>query len=99
MEEHCGVLDPSNPCRCRRRIGAAIGRGRVDPEELLFVERVDALKLEMQRFTDAGAIFRSHPEPTATTTRLSAPSAHHLRIPGPPARNGRGHRGLASSTG
>ena len=40
MEGHCGVLDPSNPCRCRRRIGAAIGRGRVDPEELLFVERV-----------------------------------------------------------
>ena len=62
MEEHCGVLDPSNACRCRRRIGAAIGRGRVDPAELLFVERVDALKLEMQRFTDAGAIFRSHPE-------------------------------------
>jgi RNA polymerase sigma factor (sigma-70 family) len=62
MEEHCGVLDPSNRCRCRRRIGAAIGRDRVDPEELLFVGRVDALKLEMQRFTDAGAIFRSHPE-------------------------------------
>jgi hypothetical protein len=29
---------------------------------LLFAHRADALKLEMQRFTDAGAIFRSHPE-------------------------------------
>jgi RNA polymerase sigma factor (sigma-70 family) len=62
MEGHCGLLDPSNPCRCRRRVGAAIRRGRVDPGDLLFARRVDALKLEMQRFTDAGAIFRSHPE-------------------------------------
>jgi hypothetical protein len=45
-----------------RRVGAAIRRGRIDPENLLFARRVDALKLDMQRFTDAGAIFRSHPE-------------------------------------
>jgi hypothetical protein len=38
-------------------------RGRVDPNKLLFAQRVAALKLDMQRFTDAGAIFRSHPEP------------------------------------
>jgi hypothetical protein len=62
MESHCGLLGPGNPCRCQRRIGAAIKRGRVDPEDLLFAHRVDALKLEMERFTDAGAIFRSHPE-------------------------------------
>ena len=62
MQGHCGLLDPDNACRCRRRIGAAIRRGRVDPEDLLFARRVGALKLEMQRFTDAGAIFRSHPE-------------------------------------
>jgi RNA polymerase sigma factor (sigma-70 family) len=62
MQRHCGLLDPANPCRCRRRIGAAIQRGRVDPEDLHFARRVDALKLDMQRFTDAAAIFRSHPE-------------------------------------
>jgi RNA polymerase sigma factor (sigma-70 family) len=62
MQGHCGLLDPSNPCRCRRRVGAAIQRGRVDPEDLLFVDRVDVLKVEMERFTDARAIFRSHPE-------------------------------------
>jgi RNA polymerase sigma factor (sigma-70 family) len=62
MQDHCGLLDPANPCRCRRRIGAAIQRGRVDPDDLLFVRRVSALKFEMERFTDAGAIFRSHPE-------------------------------------
>jgi hypothetical protein len=62
MEGHCGLVDPSNECRCRRRVGAAIARGRVDPEDLLFARRVDALKLDMQRFTDAGAVLRSHPE-------------------------------------
>jgi DNA-directed RNA polymerase specialized sigma24 family protein len=61
VQGHCGLLDPANPCRCRRRVGAAIQRGRVDPEDLLFAQRVEALKLDMQRFTDAGAIFRSHP--------------------------------------
>ena len=62
MEGHCGLVDPDNPCRCRRRIGAAIQQERVDPDNLLFARRVSALKLEMERFTDAGAIFRSHPE-------------------------------------
>ena len=62
MQGHCGLLDPDNACRCRRRIGAAIRGGRVDPEDLHFARRVGSLKLEMQRFTDAGAIFRSHPE-------------------------------------
>ncbi len=62
MQGHCGLLDPDNACRCRRRIGAGIQRGRVDPDDLLFARRVDALKLDMERFTDAGAIFRSHPE-------------------------------------
>jgi RNA polymerase sigma factor (sigma-70 family) len=62
MQGHCGLLDARNACRCRRRVGAAIKRGRVDPEDLLFAQRVDALKLDMEHFTDAGAIFRSHPE-------------------------------------
>jgi RNA polymerase sigma factor (sigma-70 family) len=62
MESHCGLLDLGNECRCRRRIGAAIQHRRVDPDDLLFAKRVDALKLEMERFTDAGALFRSHPE-------------------------------------
>ena len=56
------------PYRCRRQIGAGIQRGRVGPEDLLFARRVHALKLNMQRFTDAGAICGSHPE-------LSAPPA------------------------
>ena len=62
MRGHCGLVDPANPCRCRRRIGAAIALGRFDPSDLLFARRVEALKRDMERFSDAGAVFRSHPE-------------------------------------
>jgi RNA polymerase sigma factor (sigma-70 family) len=72
MAGHCGVLDPANACRCRRRIGAAIGRGRLAPDDLLFARRVGALKRDMERFTDAGAIFRSHPELRAAPRLVDA---------------------------
>jgi RNA polymerase sigma factor (sigma-70 family) len=62
MRGHCGLLDPANPCRCHRRVGAAITHGRADPSNLLFATRVEGLKRDMEAFTDAGAIFRSHPE-------------------------------------
>ena len=62
MRGHCGLLDPANTCRCRRRIGAAAVNGRLDPTDLRFARRVDALKRDMETFTDAAAVFRSHPE-------------------------------------
>ena len=62
MRGHCGLVDRANACRCHRRIGAAIARGRVDPGDLLFAGRVSALRRDMEAFTDAGAVFRSHPE-------------------------------------
>ena len=62
MRGHCGLLDPANACRCHRRVGAAIAHGRADPSNLLFATRVEGLKRDMEAFTDAGAIFRSHPE-------------------------------------
>ena len=62
MRGHCGLLDADNACRCRRRVGGAIASGRVDPADLRFARRVGALKRDMERFTDAGAVFRSHPE-------------------------------------
>jgi RNA polymerase sigma factor (sigma-70 family) len=36
MAGHCGLVDPANPCRCRRRLGRAVAAGRVDPGNLLF---------------------------------------------------------------
>jgi RNA polymerase sigma factor (sigma-70 family) len=62
MRGHCGLVDPANACRCHRRVGAAIARGRLDPGSPLFAHRVRTLKRDMESFTDAGAVFRSHPE-------------------------------------
>jgi hypothetical protein len=50
-----------HPRRCRR-IGAAVAHGHVDRDDLLFARRVGARKRDMERFTDAGALLRSHPE-------------------------------------
>lgn len=73
MQAHCGLLDPANPCRCRRRIGAAIGHDRLDPAILLFARQVDALKLDMQRFTDAGDLPQPpRPADAAATGRRRA---------------------------
>ncbi|GAK53115.1 RNA polymerase sigma factor [Candidatus Moduliflexus flocculans] len=36
MDEKCGLVKPTNPCRCIRKTRAAIAAGRVDPEHLQF---------------------------------------------------------------
>jgi RNA polymerase sigma factor (sigma-70 family) len=56
---HCGIVDPANSCRCRRRIGTAIAQARVDPDNLLFARRGVA---DMERLHDAAAVMRSHPD-------------------------------------
>ena len=48
------------------------------PSNLLFATRVEGLKRDMEAFTDAGAIFRSHPE---AARRLS----HRRRRATPPS--------------
>ncbi len=68
MKGHCGLVDPGNPCRCRRRVGRAIAVGRIDRERLLFAthprrsETVRTAVGEMERLHAAAAIFRAHPD-------------------------------------
>jgi RNA polymerase sigma factor (sigma-70 family) len=60
---HCGLVNPSAPCRCDRRVRAAINNGRVRRDELLFAGPGDALALvgEMERLHDLASLMRSHP--------------------------------------
>jgi RNA polymerase sigma factor (sigma-70 family) len=83
MRGHCGLVDPDNACRCRRRIGRAIAVGRVAPEELLFATRpvsgyVTTGVGEMERLHDAAAVFRSHPSYQAPD-RLAAALGELIR--------------------
>ena len=82
---HCGIVNPSAPCRCRRRVDVAVGGGRMQPERLRFVERstVEDAKVQIQDLHDVAALFRSAGEfdsPADLTT-------HVLRVldahPGP----------------
>ena len=41
MRARCGLANPANPCRCRRRVKTAISLGRVDPERLLFASSAE----------------------------------------------------------
>ena len=61
MSDHCGLASPVNPCRCRRRMGAAIRQSRLDPDHLLFARDVRRHVDQMERLHDAAAVFRSHP--------------------------------------
>ena len=72
MRARCGLANPANACRCRRRVNAAVTLGRVDPRNLLFASSAEQARrfpevlreirlLEEER--RAAALYRSHPRP------------------------------------
>ncbi len=72
FEAHCGLTNPANSCRCRRRLAAALELGRVDPENLLFAyslaqaRRFPQVLAEIRRLEAtrrAAALYRSQPPP------------------------------------
>ncbi|MGH8598208.1 MAG: RNA polymerase sigma factor [Gammaproteobacteria bacterium] len=75
MTAHCGLINPSNACRCRRRVGTAVAVGRVNPSELRFAtslqqaKRFPGLLAKIRRLEEsrrAVALYRSHPTATAS---------------------------------
>jgi RNA polymerase sigma factor (sigma-70 family) len=71
MNNQCGLVNESNPCRCPRKTRGFVLDGHVDPHHLLFVpehvERVRDVAAETVREIDDlverrhAAIFREHP--------------------------------------
>jgi RNA polymerase sigma factor (sigma-70 family) len=71
MKTRCGLANPENPCRCRRRVTRAIELKRIDRERLLFAHdpknanefpSVLATIRKLKETQRAVALFRSHPE-------------------------------------
>ncbi len=70
MNDKCGLVNPSNPCRCARKTRGFMQAGYVDPENLLFArERIRQVN-HMAPATAAvlttldkqcGEVFRQHP--------------------------------------
>lgn len=77
MQAHCGIVNPVNPCRCARQVQPMIGKGRIDPQNLLFAVH-PALRQEVAELDDLGdaaAVFRSHPRypsPPAAVAAIKA---------------------------
>ncbi len=67
MENNCGLVNPDRLCRCKQRIGIAIESRRINPEQLLFVNKpsagefVEECKDEMENFDKVSAVFTSNP--------------------------------------
>ena len=70
MNDKCGLVNPSNPCRCARKTRGFMQAGYVDPENLLFArarirqvndvataKAADLTTLDKQ----CGEVFRQHP--------------------------------------
>lgn len=69
MKRHCGLVNPQNACRCRRRVTAAINLGRVDPGNLLFAHSPDHARQfshvvgkirQLEETQRACALYKSH---------------------------------------
>ena len=71
MNSQCGLVNKSNPCRCRKKTQGFINDGHVDPQQLLFVpqhvQRVNEAAADTVREIDDviersyAAIYRDHP--------------------------------------
>jgi RNA polymerase sigma factor (sigma-70 family) len=76
MTEHCGLIEPGNPCRCKLRINCAVERGHVRPKDLLFAyslphaKRFPEVLHTIRQLEDSrrvAALYRSHPELESST--------------------------------
>ena len=72
MRLKCGLVNPQNRCRCRRRLNHAVKMKRVDSKNLLFAHELNSAKnfpevlskiRELEESQRAVALYRSHPEP------------------------------------
>jgi len=71
MNNQCGLVNASNPCRCPKKTRGFISDGHVDPERLLFarehVQRINEAATDTVRAVDDvadtayAAIYRDHP--------------------------------------
>ena len=80
MISRCGLANPNNACRCRRRVAAAVARGRVNPSDLLFASSLEQAKRfpqvlsmirQLEEARRAAALYRSQPNPQPSGSFVS----------------------------
>ena len=80
MRARCGLANPDNACRCRRRVATAVNLGRVDPTSLLFASSLEQARQfpqvlvkirQLEETRRAAALYKSHPGPIASEAFVS----------------------------
>jgi RNA polymerase sigma factor (sigma-70 family) len=80
MKSRCGLANPANACRCRRRVATAVDLGRVDPARLLFASsreqarrfpEVLAKIRQLEETRRAAALYKSLPDPKPSEAFVS----------------------------
>ena len=68
---HCGIVNPANACRCRKRIDHALQSGRVQPQNLRFAQDLNSPKQfegivaqisKLEETQQLVALYRAQPE-------------------------------------
>lgn len=94
MMSRCGLANPANACRCRRRVASAVKQGRVDPDNLIFATSSGRAKQfpqvlikirQLEETRRAAALYRSHPTPKPSKAFIAwlksladEKSGHHI---------------------
>ncbi|MCI4671825.1 MAG: RNA polymerase sigma factor [Bacteroidia bacterium] len=64
IHRNCGIVNPSNPCRCHKKVDDAIENNRINPEKLLFTktERTEQLIVSISSIQDEVGLYQSNPD-------------------------------------
>ena len=64
LHGNCGLVNPTNPCRCHKKVKPAMAQGLIDPDHLLFATEGAPMVLigEIEATERAVALYRSNPQ-------------------------------------
>lgn len=60
LNKNCGVYNPTNYCRCDKRINSSIKCGRIEKNNLNFADKIDFYNEEMEELCSLSGIYQNH---------------------------------------
>jgi len=60
LNNNCGVYNPSNNCRCSKRINTAVACGRIEKTNLNFADKIESYNDEMEELCSLSGIYQNH---------------------------------------
>ncbi|MEQ1587537.1 MAG: sigma-70 family RNA polymerase sigma factor [Cyclobacteriaceae bacterium] len=60
LNSNCGIYNPSNTCRCNKRINTALVCGRMEKTRLNFADKIESYTNEMEELCSLSGIYQNH---------------------------------------